>query len=269
MFKRLKNSGDNLAEVDNNDNKVGILKIIKDIKDKAIKIDNNDEAIREIGEHINELIDDGVKVNNFDEMKEEIMERIQNLEKQGIDVKTNIDEINNLIDKIFDKNKDKNEDLKIFLVKYPGSISTNYGENKFSTKKFNKLLIKYYNKNINPEKFIEKYNEFKNYTKNFEYAMNKKKPGAIGPNQKEMLEYYKELDEIIEDLNPKAGSGINKKVKILTKQQMLSRLPILLAQIQAGNISQLLKNELRQLIYSLYRSKALTKTVYNNLVKVI
>ena len=50
---------------------------------------------------------------------------------------------------------------------------------------------------------------------------------------------------------------------------MLNRLPILFAQIQAGNNSQSLKNELRQLIYSLYRSKVLTKTVCNNLIKVI
>ena len=50
-------------------------------------------------------------------------------------------------------------------------------------------------------------------------------------------------------------------LKILTKQQVFSRLPILLAQLQAGNNSKSLKNELRQLIYSLYRSKALTKTV--------
>ena len=49
---------------------------------------------------------------------------------------------------------------------------------------------------------------------------------------------------------------------------MLSRLPILLAQIQARNNSTKLKNEIRQ-IYSLHRSKVLTKTVYNNLIKVI
>ena len=60
-----------------------------------------------------------------------------------------------------------------------------------------------------------------------------------------------------------------RELKILTKQQMFSRLPILLAQIQAGNNSKSLKNELRQLISSLYRSIALTKTVYNNLIKVI
>ena len=58
-------------------------------------------------------------------------------------------------------------------------------------------------------------------------------------------------------------------LKILTNKQMLSRLPILLAQIQAGNNSIKLKNEMRQILYSLYRSKVLTKTVYNNLIKSI
>ena len=60
-----------------------------------------------------------------------------------------------------------------------------------------------------------------------------------------------------------------KKVKILTNKQMLNCLPILLAQIQARNNSKPLKNELRQILYSLYRSKVLTKTVYNNLIKSI
>ena len=61
-----------------------------------------------------------------------------------------------------------------------------------------------------------------------------------------------------------SGSGL----KVLTKKQMFSRLPILLAQIQAGNNSKKkIKNELRQILYSLYRSKALTNTVYNKLIK--
>ena len=58
-------------------------------------------------------------------------------------------------------------------------------------------------------------------------------------------------------------------LKILADKQMLNRLPILLAQIQAGNNSSKLKNEIRQILYSLYRSKVLTKTVYNNLIKAI
>ena len=61
------------------------------------------------------------------------------------------------------------------------------------------------------------------------------------------------------------GAGL----KILTNKQMLNRLPILLAQIQAENNSNKLKNEARQILYSLYRSKLLTKTVYNNLIKSI
>ena len=50
---------------------------------------------------------------------------------------------------------------------------------------------------------------------------------------------------------------------------MLNRLPILLAQIQAVNSSSKLKNEAKKILYSLYRSKVLTKTVYNNLIKAI
>ena len=61
------------------------------------------------------------------------------------------------------------------------------------------------------------------------------------------------------------GAGL----KILTKKQIVNRLPILLPQIQAGNNSIKLKNEIRQILYSLYRSKVLTKTVYNNLIKPI
>ena len=59
------------------------------------------------------------------------------------------------------------------------------------------------------------------------------------------------------------GQGI----KILISNQMLSRLPITLAQLKAGNNSEKFKNEIGQLLYSLYRSKNLTKQVYNNLIK--
>ena len=119
------------------------------------------------------------------------------------------------------------------------------------------------------DQFIKEYNKFKYDAKKFEDATITK---SVTPNQKEMKEYIKKLKYIVDLFNPQAGSSMSKKgkgLKILSKQQMLSRLPILLAQIQAGNNSKSLKNELRQLIYSLYRSKALTKTLYNNLIKVI
>ena len=58
------------------------------------------------------------------------------------------------------------------------------------------------------------------------------------------------------------GEGL----KILTSNQMLKRLPIALAQVKAGNNSESLLNEIRQIVYSLYRSKEITKKVYNNII---
>ena len=84
-------------------------------------------------------------------------------------------------------------------------------------------------------------------------------------NKTKIIRYDRDLKNIVDLYNLKSGEGL----KILTNKQMLNRLPILLVQIQAGNNSKSLKNELRQILYSLYRSKVLTKTVYNNLIKSI
>ena len=81
----------------------------------------------------------------------------------------------------------------------------------------------------------------------------------------EQEKYRKKFSDEYDSNSWSSGSGL----KILTTKQMLSRLPILLAQIQAGNNSTKLKNEIRQILYLLYRSKVLTKTIYNNLIKVI
>ena len=59
------------------------------------------------------------------------------------------------------------------------------------------------------------------------------------------------------------------RLKIFTSDQMLSRLPITLAQLKAGNNSEKLKNEIRQLLHLLYCSKNLTKTVFNSLINTI
>ena len=65
--------------------------------------------------------------------------------------------------------------------------------------------------------------------------------------------------------NDQYGQGL----KILTPNQMLSRLPISLAQLKAGNNSEKLKNEIRQRLYSLYRSKKLTKQIYKSLIDIV
>ena len=88
----------------------------------------------------------------------------------------------------------------------------------------------------------------------------------------EYLKYMEEQEKArkkFSDEYDSNGWSSGSALKILTNKQMLNRLPILLAQIQAGNNSTKLKNEIRQILYSLYRSKVLTKTVYNNLIKVI
>ena len=57
------------------------------------------------------------------------------------------------------------------------------------------------------------------------------------------------------------------KLKILTPKQMLQKSPIALAQVKAGNNSKSLLNEIRQIVYSLYQSKQITKKIYNNIIK--
>ena len=59
------------------------------------------------------------------------------------------------------------------------------------------------------------------------------------------------------------------RIKMLTPEQMLSRLPITLAQLKSENNTENLNNEIRQLLYSLYRSKRLSKIIYNGLIKTI
>ena len=284
LFKRLKNIEDNLIEVDDNDNKVGIFRIIKDIKNRGIKIDNDDETVREIRESIKELIDDGVKVNNFDEMKKEIIDHVKKLKEQGANVKVDEDKIDDLINKIFDKKYEKytkkayiESEIDKFLEKYGyENIYISYGDKgdikKIDTEKTTKSLKKLHNKIINPSKFKEDYNKFMDNFKNFEDYKYGKEEGSVSKNQKKMKRYAKGLEYIADIYNLKSDSETSKKgegLKILTNKQMLNRLPILLAQIEAGNTLIKLKNEARQILYSLYRSKVLTKTVYNNLIKSI
>ena len=63
----------------------------------------------------------------------------------------------------------------------------------------------------------------------------------------------------------KKGNGL----KILTPKQILQKLPIALAQIKAGNNSESFFNEIRQIVYSLYQSKEITKKIYKNIIKSI
>ena len=85
-------------------------------------------------------------------------------------------------------------------------------------------------------------------------------------SREEVISFFRDYIEILSDANYNAkyeGKGL----KILTPKQMIQRLLIALAQVKAGNNSENLLNEIRQIVYSLYQSKEITKKVYNNLIK--
>ena len=187
-----------------------------------------------------------------------------------------------MINKIFDKKYEEYEkktyigsEIDKFLEKYEDkNVSISYGKdkNKFDIEEITKSLKKLRNKLINLSEFNEEYNKFMGNVAKFEYYKSEKEPGSVSLNQKKMRRYVKGLEDVADLYKIKSGSDTCKKgegLKILTNKQMLNRLAIFLAQIQAGNNSKSLKNEVRQILCSLYRSKVLTKTVYNNLIKSI
>ena len=120
--------------------------------------------------------------------------------------------------------------------------------------------------------------ETKNKKKNFKFVnVIKRRLSDLKDETKEMSKeeienekmyrILKIVEEIIDfnQLEQQKGEGL----KIVTPDQMLSRLLISLAQLKAGNNSEKLKNEIRQLLYSLYRSKKLTKQLYKSLIDII
>ena len=129
-------------------------------------------------------------------------------------------------------------------------------EAKESQKDFNKYLkiIRKGNKNKEQEKTLKNLNIFFN-----------------GRNA--VINFIEDYSSMILEARKKAVEEIKEQVrtglKILTPKQMLERLPIAFAQVKAGNNSESLLNEIRQIVYSLYQSKEITKKVYNNIIKSI
>ena len=80
------------------------------------------------------------------------------------------------------------------------------------------------------------------------------------------IKFYEDYSSMILEAKKLAREQEGTGLKILTSNQMLKRLPIALAQIKAGNNSESLLNEIRQIVYYLYRSKRITKMLYNNII---
>ena len=73
----------------------------------------------------------------------------------------------------------------------------------------------------------------------------------------EAIKFFDDYSSVLSEAKSKATTGAG--LKILTPKQMLQRLPIALAQVKAGNNSEILLNETRKIVYSLYQSKQITK----------
>ena len=82
----------------------------------------------------------------------------------------------------------------------------------------------------------------------------------------EAIKFYDDYFLMVSEAKNQTTGG---KGLILTPKQMLNRLPIALAQVKAGNNSESLLNEIRQIVYSLHQSKETTKKVYTNIIKSI
>ena len=84
---------------------------------------------------------------------------------------------------------------------------------------------------------------------------------------KNVKNFYNSRPEAI--YKSKQNETKGKGLKILTPKQLLQRLAIVLAQVKAGNNSESLLNEIRQIVYSLYKPKQVTKKVYKSIIKSI
>ena len=81
----------------------------------------------------------------------------------------------------------------------------------------------------------------------------------------EAIKFYDDSSLIMSEAKIKASKRTG--LKILTSNKMFQRLPIALVQVKAGNSSENLLNEIRQIAYSLYQSKEINKKIYNHIIK--
>ena len=220
--------------------------------------DDSDDDNDEINNEYKKIIED-YKTNKkkYKEIEKFIYKKNQKAFKNIPDIKNRINKNKKLV-KMLKKFLDKRKIIDITWIDDPelfnqinNDVTNRCRKDRDSTEL---LSIQDFLDDINNE-----------YIENKDDAREKFKNLKNNVKSDELKDIAKELERSIFRYEELSGSGL----KILTNKQMLNRLPISLAQIQAGNNSSKLKNVARQILYSLYRSKELTKTVYNNLIKAI
>ena len=211
-------------------------KIINTIKKEMAK--HIDEAEKEVD--LDDLLYNGI--NKLIELKNEYDSENEKFKKDH-NIKKGRDALERFIDNTLDgKFTDKKDLLQEYLEKVKPYKDKLENKQRYSGSNFSKLL---------------------EYIQRIEFAVFGKLDIATDGQdnlRKSVIESIPKLGDQEEPSKP--GEGL----KIMTPSQLITRLPILLAQKQAGNNSQKLKNEIKQIIYFLYRSKNLSKTLYNHLI---
>ena len=181
-------------------------------------------------------------------------------------------EIDNAVNKklgpILNKEKINDLPLQDFLQK---TLDGEFSDNAEEAQEYSKNIYDEYMKNIKDE-FTPAVMEIKRAIQEVMKMYIPPKTTLVDEEADTESDSEKEKLDIAEGGKPESEDEKRQKgqgLKILTPQQMITRLPILLAQLKAGNNSEKLKNEIRQLLYSLYRSKHLSKTIYNSLMNTI
>ena len=179
-------------------------------------------------------------------------------------------EIINEIERIEEEEKKANRNKMVYKA-----TNKTYDFRKFKTIRAFGNEIR--NNVINEDMANNEQNELLNYIEKFNSSTKPRDP-ELKELKKEVLDSVLALLQGREMVFTAFKSGIFPRskesqegtgLKILTPNQMLKRLPIALAQIKASNTSETLLNEIRQIVCSLYRSKEITKKVYNNIIKSI
>ena len=237
-------------EQDEFDAIIGALENYTPRNDKYIeaknKLLNNVKEFYEGREKIIEGFKNGIFPFNYDEVYEEWM-RYENEEEEinNIRHKTCLIDYEKLMGKIGFKESDTNSELikKHLFVNDLGDVLKNFKKSKTNPER-NKIQV-----GIIKNELTDLKEEIENMSKEEEEI---EKPNVIVDIAENILEFNRQQQ----------GQGL----KILTPNQMLSRLPISLAQLKARNNSEKLKNKIRQLLYSLHRSKKHTKNILVDII---
>ena len=164
----------------------------------------------------------------------------------------------------------------IFLQEYnqtPLSEKENELLNRdFGYKNIGELAFAFNNTKTDEERneLLEQLNTLKMLVKIASRETEKERINNVMKSVKFVLDYAASFDDSKQDFSGSDFSDTKVSgLKLLTPNQMFSRLPITLAQLKAGNNSEKRKNEIRQILYYLYRSKKLTKQLYKSLIDII